>query len=43
MINAMIAPNKLVYAKLRVEDFLFLNGSGASDGYSKTGLLDGKI
>jgi Uma2 family endonuclease len=42
-VNAMIAPNRLVYAKLRIEDFLLLNASGAFDRYSKTELLDGKI
>ena len=28
--------------KLRVEDYLLLDGSGAFDGYGKTELLDGR-
>ena len=29
--------------KLRVEDYLLLDGSGAFDGYGKTELLDGEV
>lgn len=32
-----------VPVKLRVEDYLLLDGSGAFDGYAKTELIDGKL
>jgi Uma2 family endonuclease len=41
--NAIVSHNRLRYAKLRVEDFLLLNQSGAFDQYNKTELIDGKV
>lgn len=41
--NAPFAPPRTEKLRLRVEDFLLLNDSGAFDGYSKTELIDGDI